>query len=62
VGVVLVLICTAIFLGGIQRLASNGLVWELSDMFSNLMVIPNAIGLFALTGLVVKAAKRQPRP
>ena len=40
-----------VFLG---TLASNDLVWELSDMFNNLMVIPNAIGLFALTSLVVK--------
>lgn len=38
-----------IFLG---TLASNDLVWELSDMFNNLMVIPNAIALFALTGMV----------
>lgn len=44
-----------VFLG---TLASNDLVWELSDMFNNLMVIPNAIGLFALTGLVVKAVKQ----
>jgi len=43
-----------IFLG---TLASNDLVWELSDMFNNLMVIPNAIGLFALTGLVVRNTK-----
>ncbi len=43
-----------IFLG---TLVSNDLVWELSDMFNNLMVIPNAIGLFALTHLVVKAMK-----
>ncbi len=47
-----------IFLG---TLASNDLVWELSDMFNNLMVIPNAIGLFALTGLVVKVMKRAKR-
>ena len=47
-----------IFLG---TLASNDLVWELSDMFNNLMVIPNAIGLFALTGLVVKALKQAKR-
>ena len=40
-----------IFLG---TLTSSDLVWELSDMFNNLMVIPNAIALFALTGLVVK--------
>ena len=42
-----------IFLG---TMMSNDLVWELSDMFNNLMVIPNAIALFALTGLVVKHA------
>ncbi len=47
-----------IFLG---TLASNDLVWELSDMFNNLMVIPNAIGLFALTSLVVKVMKRAKR-
>ena len=35
---------------------SNDLVWELSDMFNNLMVIPNVIALFALTNLVVKHA------
>ena len=39
-----------IFLG---TLMSNDLVWELTDMFNNLMVIPNAIALFALTGVVV---------
>ena len=31
---------------------SNDLVWELTDMFNNLMVIPNAIALFALTKMV----------
>ena len=41
-----------IFLG---TLMSNDLVWELTDMFNNLMVIPNAIALFALTGMVVKS-------
>ncbi len=41
----------------LRTLASNDLVWELSDMFNNLMVIPNAIGLFALTSLVVKSMK-----
>ena len=39
-----------IFLG---TLMSNDLVWELTDMFNNLMVIPNAIALFALTGMVM---------
>ena len=38
-----------IFLG---TMMSNDLVWELTDMFNNLMVIPNAIALFALTKLV----------
>ena len=36
---------------------SNDLVWELADMFNNLMVIPNAIALFALGGLVAASAK-----
>ena len=43
-----------IFLG---TLASNDLVWELSDMFNQLMVIPNAVALFALSGMVVKSLK-----
>ena len=40
-----------VFLG---TLMSNDLVWELSDMFNNLMVIPNALALFALTSMVMK--------
>ena len=44
-----------IFLG---TLMSNDLVWELTDMFNNLMVIPNAIGLFALGSLVAKEAEK----
>ena len=40
-----------IFLG---TLGSNDLVWELSDMFNNLMVIPNVLALFALSGVVSK--------
>ena len=38
-----------IFLGSIL---SNDLVWELTDMFNQLMVIPNAIAMFALYKLV----------
>ena len=41
----------------IGTLASNDLVWELTDMFNNLMVLPNAIALFALTGMVVVMCK-----
>ena len=44
-----------IFLG---TLASNDLVWELTDMFNNIMVIPNVIALFAMTGAVVASVKK----
>ena len=44
-----------IFVG---TLVSNDLVWELTDAFNYLMVLPNAIALFALSGIVVKFAKR----
>ncbi len=43
-----------VFLGAIFQ---NDLVWELTDMFNNLMVLPNAIALFALSTLVVSATK-----
>ena len=43
-----------VFLG---TLMSNDLVWELTDMFNNLMVIPNAIALFALGSMVAKSAQ-----
>jgi len=43
-----------IFLG---TLMSNDLVWELTDAFNYLMVIPNALALFALTGMVVSSTK-----
>ncbi len=35
----------------------NDLVWELADMFNNIMVIPNVLGLIPLAAIVVKAAK-----
>ncbi len=38
-------------------LVSSDFVWELTDMFNNLMVIPNTIALFALTGVVTAIAK-----
>ncbi len=43
-----------IFMG---TLLSNDLVWELTDFFNYLMVIPNVIALIALYKLVEKAAK-----
>jgi len=45
-----------VFLGSIL---SNDLVWELTDMFNYLMVLPNVIALAALAGLVVKATKEK---
>ena len=40
-----------IFLG---TLAANDLVWELSDMFNQLMVLPNVTALFALSAVVLR--------
>ena len=47
-----------IFLGTIT---SNDLVWALTDMFNFLMVIPNAVALFALTRLVVRGLPEKKR-
>ena len=44
-----------IFLGTV---ASNDLVWELTDLFNNIMVIPNVLALFALSAAVVKIVKK----
>ena len=45
-----------IFLGALLQ---NDLVWELTDFFNYLMVIPNAIALFALSKVVVKASRKE---
>ena len=47
-----------IFLGSC---VSNDLAWELSDMFNQLMVIPNFFAIVALGGLVAAAAKKGSR-
>ena len=44
----------ALFFIMLGTVISSDFVWELTDMFNNLMVIPNALALFALTGLVIK--------
>ncbi|NPD31888.1 sodium:alanine symporter family protein [Eggerthellaceae bacterium zg-997] len=44
-----------IFLGS---LASNDLVWELADLFNQLMVLPNVIALVAMSGAVVATANQ----
>lgn len=58
-----VLIYTVIALSFILlgTLISSDFVWELTDMFNNLMVIPNVLALFALTGLVVSMTKFKKR-
>ncbi|MDO4517299.1 MAG: sodium:alanine symporter family protein [Bacillota bacterium] len=50
-----VLAVVFIFLGSCL---SNDLVWELSDLFNQLMVLPNALALLALAPLVCAAAKK----
>lgn len=42
-----------IAVGSVQKV---GLVWDLSDMFNGLMVIPNLLALLALSGVVAKFA------
>ena len=53
-----VLAIVFIFLGSCLE---NSLVWGLTDMFNNLMVIPNVLALFALSGVVVSALKARPK-
>ena len=48
-----------IFLGSCL---SNDLVWELTDMFNYLMVIPNVIAIVALSSIVAKSAKEAKKP
>ncbi|MDY3014085.1 MAG: sodium:alanine symporter family protein [Evtepia sp.] len=48
-----------IFLGSCL---SNDFVWQLSDLFNQLMVIPNALALLALAPLVIAAAKGRSHP
>lgn len=43
-----------IFLGSCLK---NDLVWSLTDMFNNLMVIPNVLALFVLSAIVVASVK-----
>ena len=43
-----------VFVGTVVKI---DLVWELQDMFDQLLVLPNAIALFALTRGVVKAVR-----
>ena len=49
-----------IVVGSVQKV---DLVWNMSDMFNGLMVIPNLLGVLALSGVVAKLARGgKPRP
>ncbi len=54
VGIYSVIALVFIFMG---TMTSSDFVWELTDMFNNLMVIPNTIALFALSSVVVRIAR-----
>lgn len=45
------LVCICVFLGS---LAQVDLVWNMADCFNSLMVVPNIIGLLALSGMIRK--------
>ena len=49
-----VLVCVFIVIGPALKVQ---LVWSLADFFNGLMVIPNALALLALSGLVVKLSR-----
>ena len=49
-----VLVCVFIVIGSALKVQ---LVWSLADFFNGLMVIPNALALLALSGLVVKLSR-----
>ncbi len=49
-----VIAIACIFAGSIFQ---NSFVWGLSDLFNNLMVIPNVLALFALSGIVISLTK-----
>lgn len=46
-----IIVCICVALGSLQEV---DLVWNLADCFNSMMVIPNAIALVALSGLVKK--------
>ena len=48
--------CIAIGFLFVGTLLSNDLVWELTDFFNYLMVLPNVLALIPLAGIVAKAA------
>ena len=53
---VLIFALAAAFFTFLGTVLQNDIVWELQDMFNQLMVLPNAIALIALSGFVVKCS------
>ena len=53
---VMVFAIIAAFFTFLGTVLQNDIVWELQDMFNQLMVLPNAIALIALSGFVVKCS------
>ena len=49
-----ILVVGFVFLGSLLKI---DLVWELSDLFNGIMVVPNLIGLLVLSGTVAKLLK-----
>ncbi len=45
--------CVALVFIFLGTVSGSDFVWEVTDMFNNLIVLPNVIALFALTGMVV---------
>jgi len=56
-GLIIYSVLAVLFIFG-GTLMQNDLVWELQDMFNQLMVLPNVIALLALSGIVAKAASK----
>ena len=54
---VIVYSCISIICVFLGTVLSNELVWELTDFFNYLMVLPNVIALIALSRLVVDETK-----
>jgi AGCS family alanine or glycine:cation symporter len=51
-----IIVVVFILLGSLMKV---DIVWNASDMFNGLMVIPNLLAVLALSGLVVKEAKKK---
>jgi len=51
--------CIAMVFMFLGTIASNDLVWELTDLFNNIMVIPNVLALFMLSSIAVRIVKNK---